>query len=340
MPGFHMFLEHLPIEIFELHVNSQSPWFGRELLQCLPNSLRRLYFTRELLDERNLLEDADDRYMACYSSGAQKPYSTFLSKYLHGFDGDDFTLIGEEGNRDDFISMSGGRLGFIGYEYDPTKSTRFGNSQTRNAKAEDTRAAMLMLNGRLLDRERNMHLKKFDGAKRIPPSQSAQHYKGSMNNHSIAEKYGAMWVYAPPNMRETKAARKELEESVIVENSNYYFGNEAEAAEVFQAEPCVEPDNVLERLWPDEVPARKGDHWMTDHRIEEYDPREHHGINCRRRRNHDTKNHSWGDERVAQWVQNWTWYNPQTKYLDDPENFLTQRAGQSLESLKFAKEER
>jgi hypothetical protein len=341
MPAFRLHLPHLPIETFEVHVDSSSPWFGREIIQHLPNGLRRLYMSRELLDEGLLAQDIDTRYMACHLTDEESlsfAGSQFL-KVLKGTAEEKYIPVGEDKHRTDFISMGGGRLGFIGYEYEPTKPTRFGNNQPRMVKGEDTRMWMLTLNGRLLDRERNMHLSNYDGAKFIPSQEipTSEDHARSTNKYSIAEKYGPMWVYAPPNVREIRPSAEELQDTVIVNRGNYYFGNEEKAVEVFEKEPGVDPDDVLERLWPDEVSAHEKDHWMTGYklidRVEESEglDNKEEGIKT------ESGKGGWEAERIAYWVKNWTWYPRDNSYLKDEERevFMAERDGKMLKSLKL-----
>jgi hypothetical protein len=331
----------MPIETFELHVNSCSPWFGREIIQHLPNGLRRLYMSRELLDEGLLVQDIDTRYMACNLTAENDlsfAGSQFL-KALRGIAGKKYIHVGEAKRRTDFISMGGGKLGFIGYEYEPTKPTRFGNSQLRMVKGEDTRMWMLTLNGRLLDRERNMHLANYDGAKFIPsPSiNNSEDHARSTNKHSIAEKYGPLWVYAPPNVREIRAAAEELQDTVIINCGNYYFGNEEKATEVFDKEPSVDPDDVLQRLWPDEVSVHEDEHWTTDYKsidhVEESEDLDNKAGGTKM----ESGSGDWETERTAYWVKNWTWYPRENSYLKDEERekFFVDRDGEMLKSLKW-----
>lgn len=338
--AFRHHLEHLPIEILELHVNSMSPWFGREIIQYLPCSLRRLYISRELLDEQHLTLDVDSRYMACQSTNDSKTASRFVRR-LQGDAQDDYIQEGEDQRRNDFISLGGGKLGFIGYEYEPTKPTRFGNSQIRRVKDEETRTWLLMLNGRLLDRERNLHLAEYDGAKHIAPRQNASEdfLEPTTENYRIAGKHGPLWVYAPASLKEAEAAASELKDSIIVESSHYYFGSEEGAAAVFRNEPGVHPDDVLEHLWPDEVSAHAEEHWQTDNQAGGRSESETEETEAERSVSKKARNigHSaWEEERITYWVRYWTWYPRNSSYIneDERERFLAERSGRSLKSLE------
>lgn len=337
MPAFRQYLPHLPIETFELHMDSNSPWFGREVIQYLPNTLRRLYISRELLDEGLLAQDIDARYMASQldvEEGLAFQGSQFL-KTLRGIAEDDYICVGEDKGRTDFISMGGGKLGFIGYEYEPGKYTQFGNGQVRLVTAVATKTWMLTLNARLLDRERNMHLADFEGGEFILPPRVGEEHSPSTDKHSIAEKHGPIWVYAPPNTREIRAAAEELQDSVLVKRGNYYFGNENEAVKVFEDEPGVHPDDVLDRLWPDEISADKEDHWMTDHKPVNRD-KEAPGLDDQAgATNREDGQGEWESERTAHWVENWIWFPCDKSYLKDEERekFLSEREGEMLESL-------
>jgi hypothetical protein len=336
IPAFRMNLEHLPLATLEIHINSQSPWFGAEIMQYLPNTLRRLYLSRELLDEQNLSLKIDNRYMSCQSTSyAGDHTASQLLKILHGADREeDYIHVGEFARRD-FISLGGGKLGFIGYEYEPTKATRFGNSKTRVAKAADTRAWMLTLNGRLLDRERNAHLVGYDGGKYIPPQPKIATDQSSPQKYSIAERYGPMWVNVPPSIREKDAAKNEIDQSIIANRTNLYFGMEDEATRVFQNEQCVALDDVQERLWPDEVSVHSNEHWQTD---EQMGMRKGVG-NAEAGHSaskHGASHSKWQSDRLAHWVENWTWYSRTKSYAkdDERESFLTERSGENLTCLK------
>lgn len=339
MPAFRLNLEHLPLEILELHINSKSPWFGAEVVQYLPNTLRRFYLSRELLDEQHLSLEIDKRYMSCQSTSDGNAASRFLES-LQGAAQEDYVHVGEDSRRKDFISLGGGQLGFIGYEYEPTKPTRFGNSKIRIAKAEDTKAWMLTLNGRLLDRERNAHLIEYDGAKTIPPRECP-----TMNSphlatpkHSIASQYGPMWVNALPSVKETEAACSDFKHSIIAGRPHYYFGNEEGAAKVFQSEQCVRPDDVPERVWPDEVSMQGSKHWQTDPQVG-LEKGEEGEVEVGRNMPNGAAgvSHSaWEEERTAHWVRHWTWYSRENSYSkeEEREGFLAERSGDGLESLE------
>lgn len=346
-------LEHLPIETLELHINSQSPWFGQDFLKRLPVSLRRLYISRELIDEHLLMLDVDDRYMACKPTIERNP-----SRFVRTFDGtaqDAYIHVGEDKSRKDFISLGGGQLGFIGFEYEPTKPTRFGNSQVRTAKAEDTRAWMLALNGRLLDRERNAHLVNCDGGKHIPPRQVdskagsnstvdmssiAIKSKTTVDMSSIAMKCGVMWVCAPPSLREMEAAARELESSVIAKRADYYFGNEDEASNTFFNEQNAQLKDLPELHWPDEVSMHSGEHWQTDDQPGPWkeDGMEDVGSNRHTPKGTGNVGHSaWEQERMAHWIKEGTWYSRINSFTkeEEREKFLADRAGPTLESLEL-----
>jgi hypothetical protein len=347
-------LPHLPIDTLELHINSQSPWFGREVLRSLPLSLRRLYISRELIDEHLLMLDVDNQYMACKPTSDRKMPSRFVTT-LDGTAQDAYIHVGEDKSRKDFISLGGGKLGFVGFEYEPTKPTMFGNSELRTAKAEDTRAWMLALNGRLLDRERNAHLANYDGGKHIPPSQLdskacsnstvdmtsiAIKSRTTVDSSSIAMKCGVMWVCAPPSLREREAAARELESSVIAKRTDYYFGNEDEATNTFFNEQNAQLKDLPELHWPDEVSMHSGEHWQTDDKPATWkeDGTEDVGSNRHTPKRAGNVGHSaWEQERMAHWIKEGTWYSGLNSFAKEEgrEKFLADRAGPSLESLEL-----
>lgn len=339
VPAFRLHLEHLPLENLELHINSQSPWFGAEILQYLPTTLRRLYLSRELIDEQQLSLNIDNRYMSCQPTSDGDTPSRFL-QILQGADEEEkYIHVGEDLRRKDFISLGGGKLGFVGYEYEPTKATRSDKINYRTAKADDTRAWMMKLNGRLLDRERNAHLIEYDGAKHIPPPYRMQ-YSRSAEKCSISSQYGPMWVTAPRSIKETEAAASEYEDSVLAKYVHQYFGKEDEAMTIFQTEPCVHPDDVPRSCWADEVSMLSDEHWQTDPLM---GPRKS-GLGDAEvviaTPKNDTSHSNWEKERTAHWVSNWTWY-PQTKSYtkdDERESFMAERSGEGLKSLKSLKE--
>ena len=313
VPAFDRYLPELPIETLELHINSQSPWLGREVVRNLPVSLRRLYISRELIDEHLLMLDVDDRYMACDKPICDRARPSRFVRTLEGTAQDGYIHVGEEKSRKDFISLGGGKLGFIGFEYEPTKPTMFGDSKPRSAKAEDTRAWMLALNGRLLDRERNAHLVNFDGAKHIPPRQVASKtcYDSTEDISSIAAKSGVIWVYAPPTIRESEAVAKELESSIIAKRPNHYFGNEAEAANTFHNEQSARFKDLPELQWPDEVSMHGHEHWQTD---DQPGPWKEDGMgdmgsnHTTPQRAGNVTHSAWAQERMMHWVKEGTWF--------------------------------
>jgi hypothetical protein len=311
-------------------------------LQYLPNTLRRLYLSRELLDEQHLSQEIDKRYMSCQSTSDGNTASRFL-KSLQGTVQEDCIHVGEDSRRKDFISLGGGQLGFIGYEYEPTKPTRFGNGKIRVAKAEDTKMWMLTLNGRLLDRERNAHLIEYDGAKTIPlreiPTMNPPNV--AARQHSIASQYGPMWVNALPSVKETEAACSDFEHSIIARRTHHYFGNEEGAANVFRSEQCVRPEDVPERLWLDDVSMHGSEHWQTDPQVglksgEVGDGEVERNMPSKAA---GTGHSAWEEERTAHWVRYWTWYSRENSYIkeEERETFLAERSGEILESLEFAK---
>lgn len=162
--------------------------------------------------------------------------------------------------RKDYISMRSGNLGFVNYEYNASEATRM---------------ALLRINGRLLDRERNLgHLALYDGGKFISPRTIK---KGSVQDYTETE--------SPLEGREDWEDESEvdrikgLDDSVLNELDELadilkkteadsphqgYFGMEKQAMELFSREAVAEPSELRERSWVQEVAVGTKEHWHSE----------------------------------------------------------------------------
>jgi hypothetical protein len=60
--AFREYLPQTKLEMLEIHATSHSPYFGKELIEALPRTLKRLYVSQELIDPKVLPQAVQDRY--------------------------------------------------------------------------------------------------------------------------------------------------------------------------------------------------------------------------------------------------------------------------------------
>ncbi|KIW35159.1 uncharacterized protein PV07_01874 [Cladophialophora immunda] len=191
------------LQLIELHVQSQSPWFAREFIEAVPPSATRLYLT-DLFIER----DVGD-----LTGFVGEKTNTPL---LYWNEINDAYAIGEDLRRNDYIRFSNNQLAFVGYEYDLLVGQSAADVQSK------AMAKFLKLNGRLLDKERNRHLAPLAGRHILFKQGGTGRYADTAETRSQAkvEKY-----------------RKVLDKCGL--HDNEYFGCEDVAEAVFQNEPAA-----------------------------------------------------------------------------------------------------
>lgn len=194
------------LETLELHIHAKTDFSGEEIIFAIPDSVKRLYISDKLISAKKLERLITQRYLwskskvpeefnptdwtiqtleindnGGWSVGSQVDSQTarFFPQAVRNYRGPRkgyYTnckgkrvyvryneVIGETRNRIDHIPFRHGKLGFIGYEYQ-------GHAEgCECGKCDEAKLILLRLNGRLLDRERNNHLARFDGGLQILP---------------------------------------------------------------------------------------------------------------------------------------------------------------------------
>lgn len=87
--ALRQYLPHTRLEVFEIHATIHSDYFGHELIEALPNTLKRLYISQELIVAEELVQAVRGRY--------------FRRAISH---------------------QNAGNLGFVGFEYEERESTK------------------------------------------------------------------------------------------------------------------------------------------------------------------------------------------------------------------------
>ncbi len=292
--GMNAYLPHFAaLETLEVHIKSESPYFGQELIQALPNSIKRLYLSDKVITAQQLEVEVNKRYFTSHTGRRtndaghanrhwnsafvlardlpQQVNSSYPTPHGHMITrGGEPTFVEHEpvgepyhSRRNDYISTGTGKLGFIGYEY---------------YMNEDTKTILLNLNGRLLDRERNVHLALYDGGRHISPTRKVDAGTKVVKVHSpLNGKYG--WD-------DPEADRvKELNRNMIAELQELekimrktetggthrgYFGMECKAQEQFKREAVVQQIDLPRLLWPQEAVVGEKDHWLSEGGVAEF----------------------------------------------------------------------
>lgn len=194
------------LETLELHIHAKTGFSGEEIIFAIPDSVKRLYISDKLISAQKLERLITQRYLwsktkvpeefnptgwtiqtlEINDNGGWPVGSRANSQTTRGFPqtvrnyrgprkgyytnrkgkrvyvryGE---IIGETRNRIDHIPFRHGKLGFIGYEYQAHAEG------CECGKCDEVKLILLRLNGRLLDRERNNHLARFDGGLQILP---------------------------------------------------------------------------------------------------------------------------------------------------------------------------
>lgn len=246
------FREHVPhlssLRKFELHITSKSPWMGLEFMEALPSTVERIYVSDTLTYPDALLDFVTWRYKSHLVDGPESRLGSRKTPPSGPVDEEEqhHTIVGEGLSRKDFIRMNTGRLGFLGYEYDGSLSTK-------------QKFRLLKLNGLLLDRELNKHLAPLHG-KHIP----ARGLREVKNDEQIDEMFSkAGTKLYKPTYGEVQTNISELRMSGFKEDPEY-FGTEMDAEQVFAAERVANHSDLAERKYPVEIVAVKEDHWMSE----------------------------------------------------------------------------
>lgn len=122
--ALRLYLPQSTLQILELHITLYSDYFGRELIEALPNSLKRLYVSQELIQVKTLLDAVKDRYFQAKATGS----------YLEA-----------------------GKIGFVGYEYWDRESTRLDLLRLNGALLDRER------NAHLFDEPGDSNVHRFGG---------------------------------------------------------------------------------------------------------------------------------------------------------------------------------
>ncbi|KAK5088893.1 hypothetical protein LTR05_003115 [Lithohypha guttulata] len=182
-------------------------------------------------------------------------------------------IVGEYYDRFDKIPLYAGKLGFITFEYNVQAEVgesrgRLDNRQYDDCYMESDRTRILKLNGRLLDREHNMHL----AISRAANAEQAVAGSFDRRHGTFEDERNSQW----PDIRQallhpcrktrhpftTKQFVDELEQC-FDDPMTWYFGNEVAAEEVFKKEPVAKHDGQRIKATIEEVPVSSGCHWMS-----------------------------------------------------------------------------
>lgn len=224
------------LQVVELHLNPESPWIAREFIGAIPPSVKRLYLSDSFVhgDVRDLTGFIGEK--------TKTPL-----KYAN--DEHDQILIGEDPCRKDSITFNRSHLGFVGYEYECFQS----EGAARRQEADII--ALLKMNARLLDKERNRHLAKLQG-------------KHIRFQETIADRYVEKPDYAydrggAPSHDEVVANGKELA-SCGLSDAHPYFGFEDVAEVVFYNEPVAKDTDYTSPAVIDVGSELKfASHWLS-----------------------------------------------------------------------------
>ncbi|KAJ9608970.1 hypothetical protein H2200_006741 [Cladophialophora chaetospira] len=225
------------LQLVELHIHSQSQFFGDEFVDALSSSVTRLYVT-DLLVHRDLSQ-------LCASVSTKTATSPNPDVELV-----DAVKIGDDLSRKDFIAFGRSKLAFVSYEYDVSL-------RAEAAKKQDQDMWMfLKLNGKLLDKERNRHLESLAG-NYIPPKEGG--IKGDLGDvESTSDD-----LRSAATSQEVEDNRNELADCILA-NETEYFGNEEVAEVVFRHEPVAEGRYYTHPvIVPVEDEFKLCNHWLS-----------------------------------------------------------------------------
>lgn len=250
----HAFRSYLPdinsLRTFELHLKSSVRFLGAEVVRNLPPQLRRLYLSDGLIGVGDLCNILSRSYLG-EQNGFTHLYQTLFPTQLASVEvvhRSHQDLIGEDLDREDFIPLNYGDLGFVGYEYDP---------RHLESIALELRYALLRINGLLLDREHNRHLAEHHG-KHIRPRVINVSEKDSSTEDAIRE--DQIWDAPTPSAIQTNASMLQMTKLAL---EHEYFGLEDEAEIMFIQEPVIRIEEVTYRTYPHEVEKFAHEHWIS-----------------------------------------------------------------------------
>jgi hypothetical protein len=106
-----LYLPRTKLQVLEIHMNLDSDYFGQELVEALPKSLKRLYVSEELVGPEDLVKAVKARYF---------------------------------GDKDRGGHLKAGQLGFVGYEYWEREESRLELLQMNGALLDRERNAHLI----------------------------------------------------------------------------------------------------------------------------------------------------------------------------------------------------
>jgi hypothetical protein len=106
--ALRQYLPHTSLQVLEIHATLDSPYFGRELIEALPKTLKQLHVSQELVSAKCVVDAVTDRY---------------------------FKVTGEQ--------KEAGSLGFVGFEYWERESTKLALLRMNGALLDRARNAHL-----------------------------------------------------------------------------------------------------------------------------------------------------------------------------------------------------
>ncbi|EXJ92538.1 hypothetical protein A1O3_01090 [Capronia epimyces CBS 606.96] len=220
------------LKVIELHIHSKARWYAQEIISDLPKSVERVYLADHFI-HKDIPQLTD--LMGTLTN-------TWTQDYSNGWN-----LLGEDLSRKDFIPFSDKNLGFVSYEYDHQDGEQF----------RDNVANFMRVNARMLDKELNRHLAKYNG-KHIPVKTAAKPHV-TVFDPLVSD-------MLPRSRAEVEANRKELTRCGLY-NNKPYFGNEDRAEKVFLAEPVATASErshySLPTIWDVENPFCAASHWIS-----------------------------------------------------------------------------
>ena len=204
------------LRVLEMHLLTDSPFLGAEVLQALPFSVKRFYTTEDFIDPKTLVREVERRYL-----------------------------------KGPLMSTSG-RLGFIGYQFTTQAAWN----------------AALNLNGRLLDRERNIGcvLLREQVTSAVKEEHEASRSQRNANDHTT--------ILRPKNPYALeKAMLMPINELLTLptynDNGDFRFDGRYDVEneildEIWRQEPVARHEDLPPLKWVDHEAVRRGEHWMSE----------------------------------------------------------------------------
>lgn len=239
--AFRMYLARLrSLDTFEIHLTSRSPWLGSEIIHALPSTVKYLYVSDNLISIPNLVRVIAGRFIDDIGDDIHSAITTKTANP----ETDELITTGDDPARKDGFKIRVGRLSFVTTEYS-------------NPKYD---IDLLVLNYRLLDRERNSHLSQWEG-KFIPPRYRSTPSDIEDENFLTEPKD---WQWQRGEILHNVSFLKTI---CFTRDATGYFGAESEAEKVFAREESPKLEQLPQLKWP--VVMEVGDnerHWMCDGR--------------------------------------------------------------------------